>query len=175
MRKDAQCKLVILAIFILILRYTGPASVEAATSTAQVTLSVTIGPSSQLTLNDNSNGPNIKSGRNRRISATHNSAGATASVRTGAAPAILTVSAINDSMNGSGYDPIAGITATVTDTDGNLFLAAPAARNETGPRAAAGQGCSASYSETFNWYLQKNWNCDAGKRTVTVIYTLTSP
>ena len=42
------------------------------------------------------------------------------------------------------------------------------------PRAEE-QGCSASYSESFNWYLAKSWNCDTGKRTVTVIYTLTSP
>ena len=175
MWKDMKCKLAILAIFILILRYTCPASVEAATSTAHVTLSVTIEPSSQLTLNDNSNDPNIKSAGNRRISAAQNSAGATASVRTGATPAILTVAAIDDLMIGTDLDPSAAVTATVTDASGNLFLAAPTARNETAPRAAPGQGCSASYSETFNWYLEKSWNCDTGKRTVTVIYTLTSP
>jgi hypothetical protein len=77
--------------------------------------------------------------------------------------------------NGSDTDPIAGATATATDPSGNLFLAAPDAGNETVHHAAAGQGCSASYSETFNWYLEKSWNCDTGKRTVTVIYTLTSP
>ena len=62
MWKDVKCKLAILAIFILIPGYTGPAFVEAATSTAHVTLSVTIEPSSQLTLNDNSNDVNVKSG-----------------------------------------------------------------------------------------------------------------
>jgi len=175
MSKDMKCKLAILAIFILTLRYTCPASVEAATSTAHVTVSVTIEPSSQLTLNDNSNDPNIKSSGNRGISGAQNRAGATASVRTGAAPAMLTVAAIDDLTTGTDVDPSAAATATVTDASGNLLLAAPAARNEPAPRAAAGHGCSASYSETFNWYLEKSWNCDTGKRTVTVIYTLASP
>ena len=156
MWKDVKCKLAILAMSILIPGYTGPAFVEAATSTAHLTLGVIIEPSSRLTLNDSSNS-------------------ATASVRTGAAPAILTVVAGNDSTNGSDSDPIAGSTASATDASGNLLMTAPAARNETFPRSAAGQGCSASYSETFNWYLEKSWNCDTGKRTVTVIYTLTSP
>jgi hypothetical protein len=88
---------------------------------------------------------------------------------------MLTVAAIDDLTTGTDVDPSAAATATVTDASGNLLLAAPAARNEPAPRAAAGQGCSASYSETFNWYLEKSWNCDTGKRTVTVIYTLTSP
>jgi hypothetical protein len=175
MWKDLKCKLAILAIFILILRYTGPASVEAATSTATVTLHVTIGPSSQLTLNDNSNGPNIESGGNRRVPAVRDSAGAIASVRTGSTPAILTVAASKDFMTGTEVDPAATVKATVTDASGNLFLPAPAARNEPAPRSAVGQGCSASYSETFNMYLEKSWNCDTGKRSVTVIYTLTSP
>lgn len=175
MWKDMKCKLAILAIFILILRYTGPASLEAATSTATVTLHVTIGPSSQLTLNDNSNGPNIESGGNRRVSAARNCAGATASVRTGSTPAILTIAARDDLMTGTDADPVAAITATAMDASGNLLLTAPAARNEPVPRSAVGQGCSASYSETFNWYLEKSWNCDTGKRSVTVTYTLTSP
>lgn len=115
-----------------------------------------------MTLNDNSSGANVISG-------------ATAKVRNEATPAILTVAATNDSMNGSDTDPVAGATATATDPSGNLFLAAPAVRNETVPRATAGQGCSSSYSETFNWYLEKSWNCDTGKRTVTVVYTLTLP
>jgi len=164
MLKDLKCKLAILAMFILISGYTGLAFVEAATATSSVhlTLTFTVEPSSQLTLNDNSNDPNIK-------------AGATARVRNGATPAILTVAANGDLINGSDTDPIAGSTATATDASGGLFLAAPDARNEAVPRNAAGQGCSASYSETFNWYLEKSWNCDTGKRTVTVIYTLTSP
>ena len=163
MWKGMKCRLVILAIFILIPGYTGPAFVEAATSTAHVTLSVTIEPASQLTLNDNPNDPNTKPG-------------ATAKVRNEATPAILTVAASDNLMNGSDTDPVAGATATATDPNGNLFVAAPPdAQNGTVPRAAAGQGCSASYSETFNWYLEKSWNCDTGKRTVTVIYTLTSP
>jgi len=170
-----KCKLAILTIFMLILRYTGPASVEAATSTAHVTVSVTIGPSSQFTLNENSNDPNIKSAGNRRVSAAQDSAGAIANVRTGTAPAILTVAAIDDWITGTDADPAAAATATVKDASGNLFLAAPAARNDTAPPAAEGQGCSASYSETFNWYLEKSWSCNTGKRTVTVIYTLTSP
>jgi predicted secreted Zn-dependent protease len=89
MWKDIKCKSAILAIFILILRYTGPASVEAATSTAHVTLSAAVAPSSQLTLNNTSNGPNIKSCGNRCVSATQNSAGATATIRTGTTPATL--------------------------------------------------------------------------------------
>jgi hypothetical protein len=162
MWKDMKCKLAIHAMFILIAGYTGPAFVEAATRSAYLTLTFTVEPSSQLTLNDNSNDPNMKSG-------------AIARVRNGATPAILTVTAGGDLMKGSDTDPIAGSTATATDASGNLFLAAPAAGNETVPRAAEGRGCSASYSETFNWYLEKSWNCDTGKRTVTVIYTLTSP
>ncbi|MFZ0929258.1 MAG: hypothetical protein WAN11_11695 [Syntrophobacteraceae bacterium] len=173
--KDMKCKLAILAIFILILRYTGPASVEAATSTAHVTLSVTIPPTSQLTLDDTTLDPNIKLGRGRRILAAQNSAGATATVRGSSTPAILTVAAIDDWMTGTDADPAAAATATVKDASGNLFLAAPDARNETASHTAEGQGCSASYSETFNWYLEKSWNCDTGKRTITVIYTLTSP
>jgi hypothetical protein len=162
MWKDVKCKPAILAMFILIAGYAGPVFVEAATSTARVTLRVTIEAASQLTLNDNSNGANAKSG-------------ATASVRNGATPAILTVAAGGDLTNGSDTDPIAGSTATAMDPSGNLFLTAPRAGNETAPRAAEGRGCSASYSETFNWYLEKSWNCDTGKRSVTVIYTLTSP
>ncbi len=175
MWKDVKCKLAILAISILIPGYAGLAFVEAATSTAHVTLSVTIEPSSQLTLDDTTSDPNIKYGRGRRIPAAQSSAGATASVRTGAALAILTVAASDDLINGSDTDLIAGSTATATDASGGLFLAAPDARNEAVPRNAAGQGCSASYSETFNWYLEKSWNCDTGKRTIKVIYTLTSP
>ncbi|MGO9020397.1 MAG: hypothetical protein ACLQVJ_18830 [Syntrophobacteraceae bacterium] len=162
MWKDMKCKLAILAIFILILRYTGPAFVEAATGTARVTITFTVAPSSQLTLNDNSNDPNRKSG-------------ATAKVRTGTTPAILTVVASDDWMTGTDADPAAAATATVKDASGNLFLAAPDARNETASHTAEGQGCSASYSETFNWYLEKTWNCDTEKRTVKVTYTLTSP
>jgi hypothetical protein len=175
MWKDVKCKLAILAISILIPGYAGLAFVEAATSTAHVTLSVTIEPSSQLTLDDTTSDPNIKYGRGRRIPAAQSSAGATAMVRNGATPAILTVAASDDLTNWSDTDPIASATATATDPSGNLFLAAPDSRNEIIHRAAAGQGCSASYSETFNWYLEKSWNCDTGKRTVTVIYTLTSP
>ncbi|MGO9532356.1 MAG: hypothetical protein ACLP3B_14420 [Syntrophobacteraceae bacterium] len=162
MWEEVKCKIAIMAIFILFLGYTGPVFVEAATRTAHVTLTFTVESSSRLTLNDSSNNPNVKSG-------------ATASVRSGAAPAILTVAAIDDLTNVSDSDPIAGATATAMDPSGNLFLSPPAARNEAVPRNAAGQGCSASYSETFNWYLEKSWNCDTGKRTVTVIYTLTSP
>lgn len=159
--KNVKCKLAILAMFILISGYAGPAFVEAATRTARVTLTFTVEPSSRLTLHGNFNDPNVKSG-------------ATASVGTGATPAILTVAASDDSMTGSD-SPIARTTATAKDKKGNLFLAAPADRNETVHRAVAHKGCSASYSETFNWYIEKSWNCDTGKRTVTVIYTLTSP
>jgi hypothetical protein len=173
--EEVKCKIAIMAIFIFIPGYTGPVFVEAATSTAHVTVSVTIEPTLQLTLDDTTADPNIKLGRGRRIPAAQSSAGATAMVRNGATPAILTVAANGDLINGSDTDPIAGSTATVTDASGGLFLAAPDARNEAVPRNAAGQGCSASYSETFNWYLEKSWNCDTGKRTVTVIYTLTSP
>ena len=69
MWKEVKCKLAIMAISILISGYTCPAFVEAATSTAHVTIKVIIEPSSRLTLNDSSNDPNMKSG-------------ATASVRT---------------------------------------------------------------------------------------------
>ena len=162
MWKDMKCKLAILAIFILILRYTGPAFVEAATGTARVTITFTVEPSSQLTLNDNSKDPNRKSG-------------ATAKVRTGTTPAILTVAASDDLITGADADPSAAGLAAVTDRSGNFFLEAPAPRNETDSPAAAGQGCSASYSETFNWYLEKSWKCNTEKRTVKVTYTLTSP
>jgi hypothetical protein len=175
MWEDMKYKLACLAIFVLIVRYPGPAFVEAATSTATVTLHVTIGPSSQLTLNDSTADPSIKFRKGRLISATKFGAGATAGVKTGSTPAILTVAASDDLMTREDNDPTSGVTATVTDTSGNLFLAAPADPNQPANRTAAGQGCSASHSDTFNWYLEKSWNCDSAKHGVTVIYTLTSP
>ncbi len=163
-------KLAILAISVFLPACMSAACVEAATSTAAVTVSVTIAPSSQLTLNDNSNDTNTRSGGNRRVPAAKNSVGATASVKTGSTPAILTVAAGNDYT-----DPIAGDTASASDTSGNLFLAAPAIGGEIASGAAGGEGCPASYSETFDWYLTRSWSCSPGKNTVTVTYTLTAP
>lgn len=165
-------KVAIPAILAILMACMGAAYVEAATATATVNLHVTIAPSSQLTLNDNSNDPKANSGGNRRIPAATNRAGATARVSTGTTPAILTVAASNDLMDGTDIDPIAGVTASAKDTSGNLLLAAPAIRDEDAP---GGLGCLTSYSETFNWYMAKSWSCSPGKNTVTVTYTLTSP
>jgi hypothetical protein len=162
MNKDMKCKVAILAISALLLVCMGAVDVEAATSTATITMRVTIEPSSQLTLNDNSNDPNIKSG-------------ATARVKAGSSPAILTVAPGNDLTGGADIDPIAGVTATARDSSGNLLVAAPDTQGGTASDAAGAEGCMASYSETFNWYLAKRWSCSPGKNTVTVTYTLTSP
>ena len=165
-----KCKLPAMALMILVLIYTSAARVEAATSSATVALSVTIAPYSQLTLNDNSDDPNIKSSSMRRI------ADATANARTGSAPVILTVGASNDSIGQTDIDPAMGATGTASDMNGNFFPAAPPARNEAESGAAVGEGCLASYSETFNWYLEKSWHCSSpGKDSFTVTYTLTSP
>jgi hypothetical protein len=172
MSKDMKYKVAIPAILAILMACMGAAYVEAATATATVNLHVTIAPSSQLTLNDNSNDPKANSGGNRRIPAATNRAGATARVSTGTTPAILTVAASNDLMDGTDIDPIAGVTASAKDTSGNLLLAAPAIRDEDAP---GGLGCLTSYSETFNWYMAKSWSCSPGKNTVTVTYTLTSP
>lgn len=95
-------------------------------------------------------------------------AGAVAYVGTGSAPATLTVSTGNDAPIGSGINAVAAATAIVTDAKGKALPVAPSV-------AAADGGCFASYSETFNWYMSKNWNFDTGKCTVTVTFTLTSP
>ncbi|MGC9966822.1 MAG: hypothetical protein ABSE08_15570 [Syntrophobacteraceae bacterium] len=174
MSKHMKYKVAIPAILAILMACMGAAYVEAATATATVTLHVTIAPSSQLTLNDNSNDPKPSSGGNRRIPAATNRAGATARVSTASTPAILTVAASNDLMGGADIDPIAGVTASAKDTSGNLLLAAPAIRDEDAP-GAGGVGCLTSYSETFNWYMAKSWSCSPGKNTVTVTYTLTSP
>ncbi|HYA42227.1 MAG TPA: hypothetical protein VEF34_13045 [Syntrophobacteraceae bacterium] len=165
-----KSKTAVLAILILFLKYSSPVFVEAATARANVTLHVTIEPVSQLTLNGNSNDD-----RNSRIGALNDGVGAIANVRPGSTPAILTVTARDDLMKGVDIDALSVAGATVTDANGHLFLDAPAAPGETDPADVAGTGCTASYSETFNWYLKKNWNCDTGKQTVTIIYTLASP
>ena len=124
MRKVIKSILAILAIFILILRYTGPAFVEAATSTASVTLRVTIEPSSQLTLSENINSSDIKNGGNLRTSGM----AATASVNTGSSPAILTVTAGSDPLN-----PAPAATATVPGGSRNISLVVPDSSNGTEP------------------------------------------
>ena len=161
MSKDVKCRLAIALILAFLLTSVSAAYVQAATARATVTMNVTILPHSQLTLSDN---PNATGG-----------VGATASVQSGSSPAILTVSASNDSMKGMDIDPVAGVTATAADLGGVLLFSAPAARGQTPPGAAAEDGCPASYSETFNWYLTKSWSCSSDKNTVTLTYTLTSP
>jgi hypothetical protein len=154
--KDIKSKPAIIAILILLLAFMRPACLQAATSKATATVRVTIESSSRLTLGENPK---------------KNSAQASASVKDGATPALLTVTAGNDPL-----DPVADATATASDRNGNQFPAVPSSRTETVSRAASiAQGCSASYSETFYWYLSKNWYCDTGKNSVTVIFTLTSP
>ncbi|MHC1729622.1 MAG: hypothetical protein AB9866_27080 [Syntrophobacteraceae bacterium] len=78
---------------------------------------------------------------------------ATARVSSGSVPATLTVSASDDLPAGSNIDPVAAVTARVADASGNMLPAAEA------------WGCLSSYSETFNWYLGKSWNCDTGKES----------
>lgn len=162
MNKGARFKLAICAILTLLPVYVFATNAQAATSTATVTLRVTIEPSSQLTLDDNSNDRKIESG-------------ATARVKAGSSPAILTIAPGNDPTGGADIDPVAGVTATARDPSGNLLVAAPDTQGETAHAGAGGEGCLASYSETFNWYMTKRWNCSPGKNTVTVTYTLTSP
>jgi hypothetical protein len=161
MWKHTKGKLAALATLVFILSHVGPAFVGAATSRAVVTLKVRIERSSILTVN---NDP----GR----SGVH---GATASVRDASAPAVLTVETTNESADSPDFDPVTGVTARASDAHGNFSPAFPARPDEAAPRPLERQGCLASYSETFNWYLVKTWNCDTGKNSVTVIYTLTSP
>jgi hypothetical protein len=150
------------------------AFVEAATSCANVTLRVNI--VSEATLSTGTTESlNIKAARNPGISAQKNGVGVAASVRDGSTPATLTMVASNDWENGTDAIPSAAVTATTGDTSCYFSPAVPGTRNKASSDTVVGQGCSGSYTETFNLYLAKSWNCATGNHDIVVTYILAAP
>lgn len=153
-------KITIPAMIGIIVSLAGPVFVEAATSSsARVTMRAEI--ASRATLSATTTG----------------SAGVTANVITGSSPATLTVTASNDSGTGTEIIPAASVTATsVNGTCSFSPDVRSAPRTNSSPETmGTQQGCSGSYTETFDMYLAKTWKCAAGSQPVTVTYTLTAP
>lgn len=169
MRQYPKWGLIFLVIFAL-----GPADmvsppVEAAGSSARVTLSATVSPASRLTLNNSMVDRSVKIRNGGR---TPPCVVATAQVSSGSSPATLSVSASDYPLNSRKINSVAVVTAAAKDAGGNTL---PVSVYEAVTGSLAAGECLGSFSETFNWYLVKNWNCDTRERSITVIYTLTSP
>lgn len=161
--KNMKLKMIIPATIGIIVGLAGSTLVEAATSSAKVSLRAEI--VSEATLNAAAGVFAEKSG-----------AGVTANVRNGSSPATLTVAASKDSDTGTETVPVASVTAKTANTTCYFAPDVPVTQRKTSSHeTVAEQGCSGSYTETFNLYLAKNWKCATGSNNVTVIYTLTAP
>jgi hypothetical protein len=173
-RKDMKFKIAVRAIIGAIAVCMNPAVIDAATSSANVGLRATI--ISEATLSAGTiESPNIKAGRNPGNAARRSNPGVTANVRAGSTPATLTIVANNDWEDEPGVAPAVAARATGSDTTCYFFPSTPVSRGKPSHDAPLWQGCSGSYSETFNLYLAKNWNCATDNHTVTVTYILTAP
>lgn len=147
--------------------------VGAATSSTRVALRAEI--VSQATLST----AVTESAGNRRTAipaADKRGANVIANARTGSSPVTLTLVACNDSQAGMEIIPAAFVTARKAGEACNFLPADPGKPNRTSSSdPVPEQGCSGSYTETFNLYLSKTSNCATGAQPVTVTYTLSSP
>lgn len=139
---------------------------QAATRSARVNLRVEIPSRANLSAD---------AGGVSGLSAERSGSGVSASVRAGSSPVTLTLQATHDSGDGIQTVPAAAATATTAAKAAAFPPDQPGARNNASRDSASGQGCSGSYTETFNLYLEKSWSCANGNRPVTLTYTLSAP
>jgi hypothetical protein len=168
-------KITVLAMIGIVVSLAGSAFVEAATSSANVTLHVAIASEATLSA-DTTEFPYNKTRRISGVSTQKSGAGVTANVRMGSSPATLTIVANKDSDTGTEIIPAPLVTATSADRTCYFSPDIPGTQsNKSSPETMGTQGCSGSYTETFDMYLAKSWKCKTGSQTITVTYTLTAP
>lgn len=168
-------EIVVLAIVVFGMCLMGAGQAEAASDTANVTLSATISSSATLTLSNTT--VTFNQGElppNAMQAAENGTATVNATFRTAStAPATLKVKATGDLVD-TNLDTILITALKSSATGDSFFLSGPITWSKSAG-VTVGSGQSGSYNGAFTWTLDNSWSYATGTYTSSATYTLSAP